>query len=464
MSSTATAQIRPEVLDALRAQVRGTVSTPDDPGYDAARQGWNLAFEVRPAVVVEVASAEDVAVTLHLAASAGIGVGVQSTGHGLTRAADDQVLIVTRGLDELSIDPATRIARLGAGLTWAPVLEAAAQHGLSPLVGSTPHVGVVGFTLGGGTGWLSRKHGRAAERLVAVELVTPDGQAHRVTAASQPELFWALRGGGVGNLGVVTAIEIELVELAEVYGGTLIYPAEVAADAFAQFRAWVADAPDELTASIAVMNLPPFEDIPEPLRGGSFVFVRGCWCGPVDEGPGVFAPWSTWREPMMAMVSALPTTQIGVISDDPVDPMPALLTSVSLADIDVEVVNILLSHTLPAGGPPALIFSEVLHLGGALAPGNGGPGAAALAQTPFVVKSLGLVDPGAPEPLEAHLAALRDALDPYRLPTAVLNLLDGEERVAAADAAFSAEERERIARVKADVDPDNVLRFGFATA
>jgi hypothetical protein len=445
----------------LRARLAGAVSTPADPGYHAARTPWNLAFDPYPALVVEAAGPEDVVAAMACAREADLGVAVQATGHGLTASFDDALLVSTRRMDGYSVDPVARTARIEAGCPWGPVLAEAQLHGLAPLAGSAPHVGAVGYTLGGGMGWLARRHGLSADKVRAVELVTPDGRLRRVTPAADAELFWALRGGGAGSLGVVTALEIDLVDVGEVYAGNLLYPAHLATEVFARFREWVVDVPDELTSAVVVMNFPPFEEVPEPVRGQSFVMVRGCWCGDLDRGAALIDQWRDWREPALDMFGPMPFARMAEISQDPVDPLPAAVTTDSLTDLDAEVSRALIDHTLPAGGPPALIFTEVRHGGGALARADRGAGHAALRRIPFLSHSVGVLDPAAPEVLSVHLRSLRTALAPFRTPHAYLNFLDGEERRARTREAFTDEEWTRLTSVKAAVDPEDRLRFGL---
>jgi FAD/FMN-containing dehydrogenase len=447
----------------LRAQLRGQVITIDDPTYDEARAAWNLAFDARPALVVEPASAADVAVAMRFADRAGLGVAVQATGHGVTRLADGALLLSTRRLDDLVIDPRTRTARLGAGVPWGPVLAAAQTHGLAPLAGSAPHVGAVGYTLGGGMGWLARKHGLSADKVRAFEFVTPQGELRRVTAARDPELFWALRGAGAGSLGVVTAMEIELVPVSEVYAGNLLYPVELAADVFARYRAWVADVPDELTSGVVLMNYPPLEEVPAPVRGRSFVVVRGCWCGPVEHGERLLAHWRGWRAPDLDQFGPMPFSQMAAISQDPVDPLPAVVTTDALADLGPAVAEILIRRTVPAGGPPELIFTEVRHGGGALSASDPdrGAGHAALREVGFLSHAVGLLDPSAPEQVAAHIDAFREELAPHRSSYAYLNFLDGEDRHRRGPDAFTEVEWRRLRAVKAAVDPTDRLRYGL---
>jgi FAD/FMN-containing dehydrogenase len=445
----------------LRADLRGAAITPDDPAYDDARASWNLAFDTRPALIVEAADVDDVAAALRFAAAADLGVAVQATGHGMARAADDDLLITTRRLDEVTIDRHARTARVGAGALWGPVLAEAQLHGLAPLAGSAPHVGAVGYTLGGGMGWLARKHGLSADKVRSFEVVTPDGQVRRVSAETDPELFWALRGGGAGSLGVVTAMEIDLVAVDQVYAGNLLYPPELAGEVFARFREWVRDVPDELTSAVVVMNFPPFEEVPEPVRGRSFAMLRGCWCGPLEDGAALIDEWRDWTPPALDLFGPMPFAQMAEISQDPVDPVPAMVATESLADLDAEASRVLIDHTLPAGGPPALIFSEVRHGGGVLAAADRGAGHARLGEARFITHAVGLLDLEAPEGLADHLASLRQALAPFRSTHAYLNFLDGEERRERTREAFTDEEWARLLAVKAAIDPDDRLRHGL---
>src|SRR5215207_6958816 len=211
-------------ISAFRDLCGGAVALPGDDGYDAARQGFNLAVDQRPAAVAYPADASEVAEVVRCARSAGLRVAPQATGHnsGPLGPLEDTVLLKTSGMGGVEIDPTRRLARAGAGVLWEDVVDAAAPFGLYPLHGSSPDVGVVGYSLGGGMGWLARSHGLQANSLTAVELVTADGEFVRTDADHDPELFWALRGGG-GNFGIVTALEFRLYEIREVHAGFMVW-------------------------------------------------------------------------------------------------------------------------------------------------------------------------------------------------------------------------------------------------
>src|SRR5262245_9891474 len=251
---------------ALRASVAGGVSTPGDVDWDEARRAWNLAIDQRPVAVVHAESAEDVAAVVQFAVAHGYQVAPQGTGHAAAPlgSLDETILLKTSRLRGIEIDAAAQTARVEAGVLWLEVNQAAAEHGLVGLAGSSPDVGVVGYALTGGLSFLGRKLGLAANSIVSVELVTADGRLVRADAESAPDLFWAVRGGG-GNFGVVTALEIRLFAITEVYAGSLFFPIERAAEVLGTWREWVDSAPEELTTLGRLMQFPPIPDIPEPL-------------------------------------------------------------------------------------------------------------------------------------------------------------------------------------------------------
>ena len=227
----------------------GTVHLPGEAGYDELRRPLNPALDPRLALVAQPTSPREVQAAVIAARQDGLPIAVQATGHGLHRSYDGGLLLNTAAMSTVLVDPDRRVARVGPGATWGQVLAAAAPFGLAPLSGSSPSVGVTGFTLGGGVGWLSRLHGFAADSVIRAEVVTASGQ--RITAGpdQHADLFWALRGGG-GGLGLVTALEFRLHPVARVYAGTSYFSAERAAETLAVYRDWVEDAPDELSTAI----------------------------------------------------------------------------------------------------------------------------------------------------------------------------------------------------------------------
>jgi FAD/FMN-containing dehydrogenase len=277
-----------------------TFLTPEDEGFDAARQAWNLAVDQRPAAIAYANDAGEVAAAVRLAAQRGLRVAVQGTGHSAAPLGDLEgtLLLKTARMGGLEVDPDVRRARVQAGVLWGDVAVAAGEHGLVALHGSSPDVGVVGYTLGGGMGWLSRRHGLACNRMVAAEVVTADGELRRVGPDEEPELFWALRGGG-GAFGAVTAIEFELLPLTEVYAGWLVWDADAAGEVVHAFREWSPGAPREITTSLRFLHLPPFPEVPEPLRDRPVIAFDGAYLGSEEEGAEAVRPLRDVAAPLV---------------------------------------------------------------------------------------------------------------------------------------------------------------------
>jgi FAD binding domain len=293
---------------ALRARVDGDIVLPGDDAWDAARLAWNLAVDQHPAVVAFPESAADVAAVVAYAAEHELRVAMQGTGHGAGARGGElggAILVKTERMRGIEIDPVSRTGRVEAGVLWAEVAEAAGRYGLAALAGSSPDVGVVGYTLGGGLSWLGRRHGLAASNVVSVEIVTADGAIRRIDAETDPDLFWAVRGGG-GSFGAVTAIEFALFPLAEVYAGVMLWPIERASEILHAWREWTAEMPEDMTTVGRLLQLPPIPDIPEPLRGRSFVAVQAFYLG----SPRRRSSTSTWipSTPFPAWVTGCSST------------------------------------------------------------------------------------------------------------------------------------------------------------
>ncbi|MEV4604062.1 FAD-binding protein [Amycolatopsis sp. NPDC049253] len=343
----------------LTAQVKGRVYFPGDVGYDRERGGFNLALDHRPEVVVAAGAESDVVAGVRFAAEHGLAVDVQSTGHGAHRSMGGGLLVTTRILNRVEVDPRRQVARVSAGATAGDVLVATAAHGLTAPVGSAPGVGYVSYSLGGGLGMLGRRHGYAADHVRRFEIVTADGRELTVTAEQHPELFWALRGGG-GNFAAVTALETSLVPLREFSGGSLFFTAERAPVVIERFRSSLATAPRELSLSLAFLAFPDVPGVPDPLRGRFCCHLRVAYLGDADAGRRLVEPLVT-AGPFLDTVKPMPLTDLGSIHADPVGPLPVDSESVALTSEDaLEVVSSLVD-------PRAPFMLELRHLGGALA-------------------------------------------------------------------------------------------------
>jgi hypothetical protein len=444
---------------ALQARIQGRVITPSDLQYTAARQAWNLTVNQHPAVIVAAQSATDLVEAVRFAKAHGLGVAVQATGHGNVRPANGAMLILTAGLDEVRIDAERQTAWIGAGVQWAAVLEAAQAVGLAPLLGSTPYVGAVGYTLGGGMGWLARKYGLAADSVLAFEVVTADGELRRASATENSDLFWGLRGGG-GSLGIVAGMEFRLYPVTTVYGGNLFYPMAQAKAVFRRYREWIANAPDELTSSIVIMNFPSLPIVPEPVRGKSFVMVRGCYAGPVAEGEALLQHWRGWQAPLIDDFKAMPFRAVGSISNDPVEPLPSFSTGVWMQSLSDEAIETLIRYAAPSHGSP-LIFAEIRHAGGAIRRVEQA-GAYSNRTAEHLLQLVGV----APTPevrfyLQHYADRIKAALQPDLTGEVYMNFLEGEESRAQVKAGFSPAAYERLQQLKAAYDAENRLAYGF---
>lgn len=451
-----------EYLEQLQSEVYGAVLVHGDPGYDEARRAWNLNVVQRPAVIVVAEQPRDVVAAVRYARQTGLGIAVQSTGHGVVRAADDALLIVTAGMKDVQIDEAMHTARVEAGAQWGAVLEKAQRAGLAPLLGSSPNVGVMGYTLGGGMGWLARKYGMALDSVLSFETVTPDGRLLRASARENTELFWGLRGGG-GSLAIVTAMEIHLYPVTTVYGGNLFYPASMAKQVIARYRNWVQTLPDAMTTSVVIMNYPPIPAVPDALRGQTMVIVRGCYAGDIAEGERLIDEWRSWNPPLIDAFGSMPFTEVASISMDPVDPIPSKHTGAWLSDLTDDAIDALVRGGVPQDGPVPLTFIELRHGGGAIARMQSESAAYSHRNGMFNMFIAGVTPtPEAKANFVRYTDAIKAQLQPVLSGGVYLNFLEGEEARHRTKDAYSAEAYARLTALKAAVDPSNRLAYSYA--
>lgn len=445
----------------LRPAIQGTVITPDDPQYDEARQAWNLSVDQHPAMIVIADSVEDVVGAVQYAVQAGLSLTVQGTGHGVVRPADDSLLLITSKMKTVRVDEAAQTAWVEAGVKWGEVLEKAQAVGLAPLLGSSPDVGVVGYTLGGGMGWLGRKYGLATDSVRFFEVVTADGRLLHARETENSDLFWGLRGGG-GSFGIITGMEIKLYPVSTVYGGNLFYPISLAKEVYARYRNWIASAPDELTSSIVIMNFPPIPEIPDFLRGQSFVIVRGLYSGPIEEGEALIQSWRDWQTPYLDGFRVMPFSEVGKVSDEPLNPTPVHSTGAWLNELSDEVIDILLRYVTPEAGPSPLVFAEVRHVGGAVARVSPEASAYGNRDASFLLHMLGVTPtPEAYRQTAQYAGQIKEQLRPYLTGGVYMNFLEGEESQRRVESGYSPEAYRRLVALKAAYDPDNRLRSGF---
>jgi FAD/FMN-containing dehydrogenase len=431
------------------------VAGPGEPEYTVTRA--NSIVQERPAGVVTARSAVDVREAVRHAVSAGLPVAVQATGHAYTTAADGALLISTREMTDVTVDPVARTARVAAGVRAGELITAAAEHGLAPINGASLTVGTVGFTLGGGLGPLGRSYGYAADNVRSLEIVTADGESRTASPTEEPELFWGVRGSR-GNLGVVTSLEMDLVPVTRLYGGGLFFDGASTAAVLDVYREWVSTVPDSMSSSVALLRLPPFETIPEPIRGKFVLHVRIAYTGDAESGAQLVAPLRAVAPALIDAVGEMPYTEVGTIHNDPPDPAPFVERSALLRTLEPETLKVLLELAGPEVDAP-LALVELRQLGGALGRAPSRPSAVGFRSAAFsvFVGTVGL--PELVEPAHELHGRLVEALSPWRVGGPFLSFLSGTD-LAPEDVASAYEPADyaRLRGLKAVVDPANVFR------
>ncbi|MFJ6086935.1 FAD-binding oxidoreductase [Streptomyces sp. NPDC092369] len=443
-----------DAVTELADRIGGSVFTPDDPGCTGAIAGFNLRSRHRPCLVVAASTATDVLAAVGFAAARDLPVGVMATGHQPFPAEDDFLLVTTGAMRTVEIDAERAVARVGAGALWSDVVEPAQAAGLAPLNGSSPVVGAVGFTLGGGLSpFLGRSYGWAADHVVAIEVVTPDGTLRRVSPEVDPELFWGLRGGR-SNFGIVTELEIGLFPVTSFYGGGIHFPAEHVEAVLRAFPDVVREAPDAFTCSVALLNFPPVPEIAEPLRGRFLAHVRVTHLGSDEEAEKLIAPFRAIGEGVLDTIGRHPYSAYAAVHGDPADPLPYAEQGALLAELPPQAVNSLVeSAQVAAGGLVTAL--EIRHLGGALAdrPAAAAPIAARDAQ--FNVWGATVGPPETVEAETAMLGGMIERLSPWTTGLAYTNFSGREDR---AEQVFTAADLARLRALKRRYDPRNLFR------
>ncbi len=334
--------------------------------WDTARAAWNLAIDQRPAMVARPGGADEVAAVVKFAGENGLRVAVQAEGHSagaLSGVGEDTLLLKTGRMIGAEVDVESRRARVGAAAKWRDVSALASPRGLAALSGSSAEVGIVGYTLGGGQGWLARKHGLACNSVIAAEVVTADGKLVRADREHEPDLFWALRGGG-GNFGAVTALEFELYPAAELYAGMFAWPWDRTADVLHTWRDWVPSLPDELTTWARILQVPPLPDIPEPVRGRQLVVVEAAYLGAEEPGCELLRPLRDLG-PELDTFAPVPPAVLSQLHMDPEDPVPFTGSGQLLDELPPAAIDAIVEAAGPGSGSP-LLSLELRQLGGAL--------------------------------------------------------------------------------------------------
>ncbi|MFB7512838.1 FAD-binding oxidoreductase [Streptomyces sp. NPDC056144] len=444
-------------MAALRGRVTGPVLVAGDEGYDEERAGNQTARSHRPQVLIGAAGPGDVQAAVEFAAAQGLAVAVQGTGHALAAvAAEGGVLINTSRMTEVRVDAGARTAWAAAGVSWNQVIQEAAEVGLAPLAGSAPGVGVISYTLGGGLGVLSRRYGYAADHVRRIEVVTADGQLRTVTAESDADLFWALRGGR-DNFGVVTGIEVDLFPVPTLYGGGLFFDFSQAQEVFDTYAAWSAGVPEEMTSSLAVIFFPDAPVLPPPLRGRHVVHVRIAYSAD-DLGPGkdLIAPLRALG-PFNDTVRELPYAEIGTIHNDPPIPGAAESVTTMLRELDTDAVRALLELVGPHVPVPHVV--ELRHLGGALARPAAVPNAVGNRGAQYLLNVVSRLERAELADIQPAHDRILQALEPWSTGGRALTFLNGRRDTEHVRSAYEPDDYRRLTELKAVYDPQNLFRL-----
>ena len=437
----------------LRDRV-GRVVTPVDSGWDAARIAFNLTLDQHPTLIAYPSSAAEVAEVVRFAKERELRVAPQRTGHnaGPLGSLERTILLKTDDLGGVEIDASARRARVGGGMKWEHVVPQASEMGLAALHGSTPDVSIAGYSLGGGLGWYGRKHGLATNSITALEIVTADGELRRVDHDHESDLFWALRGGG-GNFGVVTALEFDLYEVPELYAGVMFFPFERASEVLHAWHELTPSLPDEMTSLGRVLQFPPLPEVPEPMRGQSFVVVEGFFLGSEADGRDLLAPV---RElgPAMDTFAMTPPVGISETHMDPPDPSPYVSDTQILDNLTPGAIDDIVAVVGPGTGSP-LESVELRHTGGALGRAEEHHGALAKLEGSYVMFGVAMaMDAPMAAAAEAYLERLTDALRGYE----VGQYANFVERPLDARGFYPADTYTRLQRIKGEYDPDGLFR------
>jgi len=440
-------------LARLRSAVAGDIHVPGDPGYDAARAAWNLAVDQCPALVARPRGAADVAQIVRFAAEQDLRVAPQGVGHGAGRVGslEQSVLLRTNLMRGVQIDAARRMARVQAGASWSDLLDATAPHGLAAPAGSAPDVGVVALALGGGIGWLSRAHGLCCHAITAAELVTPALGRVRCDAEHRPDLLWAVRGGG-GDFGVVTAIELALVPVPELHGGSMLWPWERAREVLHAWRRWTGVVPETTTTAARLLQVPDMPEVPAPVRGRRFVTVSGALLESPHNAASLLAPLRDLG-PEIDMFAPITADALTRLHLEPEQPVPARVGHRLLNRLSSETVDALVVAAGPDSGS-TLVSVEIRHLGGAVA--REAPGALARLDAEYLLLGVGMpAGPAERANVEQQLERVLATAAGCAASSEYLNFGDNPGQAARSLTPVSLDE---LARCRALTDPAGIIQ------
>jgi FAD binding domain/Berberine and berberine like len=459
MTETMTHTLGDATVQELREAIRGPVLRPGEESYDDASAIWNGAFDgSRPALIVQCAGAADVMAAVGFARSNDLTIAVRGGGHSIAgfSTCEDGVVIDLSQMRSVRVDPAAMRAQVGPGATWGDVDHESQAHALATTGGLVSTTGVAGFTLGGGIGWLMRKHGLACDNLVGADVVTADGRLVHVSESENSDLLWGLRGGG-GNFGIVTQFELELHPVGPtVYAGLIFFAAEHAAKLMRLFRDWAAGVPDDLTAALNLTTAPPLPVVPEEWHGKKVIALIAVSAGPMEEAAELVRVFREAAEPVADLLGPMPYMAMQTLID-PLWPkgIHAYFKASNLARLDDALIERLCELHLSAPGPQCEM--HVHQMGGAVARVGDADTAFPERSMPFVLNAVtGWQDPDAADAHTAWARAVIDAAGEASTGRAYVNFLGDPD---AARSSYGAETYGRLVELKREYDSTNVFRL-----
>lgn len=447
-------------IEKLGQALRGRLIQASDQEYNDLRKVWNGMIDKRPALIAQCAHEDDVVRAVNFARDNNLLVAVRGGGHNVAgfSTCDGGIVIDLSGMKGITVDAAACTARAQGGVTWGEFDQATQAHALATTGGLVTTTGIAGFTLGGGIGWLMRKHGLTIDNLLEVEMVSADGERVRANAGKNPELFWGVRGGG-GNFGIVTAFTYHLHPVGPtVLGGLVLYPAAQARDLLRFYRDWVPTLPDELTTMVAFLTAPPAPFIPQPLQGTPMVAVVMCYAGPPDQGAAVVQPLREFAPPAVDLIGPIPYTALqGMLDATAPKGILAYWKTEYLRELDDRAIDVLIEQSAMMGAP--WVQAHIHHVEGAVGRVSAEATAFGHRDMPYILNIVGMWMDAAET--AGHLAWVRaffQAVQPYSNGSPYLNFLadEGKDQV---KAAYGDEKYARLVKLKNKYDPTNLFRL-----
>ena len=465
MSAIQTPQVPPlgtTAFDGLRGSFRGELLLPTSPGYDAARRIWNGAIDRRPACIARCTGVADVVAGVRFARDHDLEIAVRGGGHNVagTAVCDGGIVIDLSAMRAVLVDPASRTAWVQGGALWGDVDHETQAHGLATTGGIIGHTGVAGLTLGGGIGFLMRKHGLAVDNLLAAEVVTAEGRVVHASADEHPDLFWALRGGG-GNFGIVTAFRFALHPVGPtVMAGPVFWAADDTTDVLRFYRDFAAEAPDELGTVVRLGTVPPLPVVPEDLHFRPAIAVICCYAGAVEDGERAVRDLRGFGTPLVDLLGPSPYAAFqGAVDDTVPHGWHYYWKATNLAGLTDDTIAVVADHAYAAGSPRS--YAAMFHMGGAVArvPHDATAYAGRDVAHNIIIDAVWLPDESAEHAAAEPAWARRflQALEPQRAGGVYVNFLDSDDDPSRVREAYPDEIYRRLAEVKATYDPDNAF-------